>query len=133
VTKKADAIADSKPRVAKTVHATGELKSVAPGILEGNVTFPVRGDIRIRMERRPNDRWGGGAAHLFCLAPAWSDCTLALIEASIEENEPTDYWHGFLSIEGYLFQVRAVRDGKRMLISFLDAIQPMRTPVRSVA
>ena len=102
------------------VHTTGHMLPVAPGILEGGIEFPVRGILPFRMERRPNDR-AGQCAKLTLLQP-YSAADLVLIE----DMDAPNYWHGQISIEGYLFFVRVEKDGRKMAISFLDAIQPIR-------
>jgi hypothetical protein len=109
------------------LHTSGDLKPAAPGIMEGEIVFPVRGTLAFRLERRPNDDKGGQSARLFCLSTPPSDCEMALIEAAPEDDWPS-YWHGFLGVEGYVFQVRAVRAGKVMAVSFLDAKQPVWCP-----
>lgn len=104
------------------VHTSGHLASVAPGILEGIIEFPVRGSLQMRMERLANDRVGE-CARLICLAP-YSLCDLVLIH---EIDQPSHWW-GQIPIEGYLFFVRALRDGKQMAIEFLDCKQPVWGP-----
>jgi hypothetical protein len=107
-----------KPPVEAITHARGHLTGVAPGILEGTVEFPVRGTKAFQMRRMPNDRIGE-CAKLICIRP-YSECALVLIETI---DEPTHWW-GQIPIEGYHFFVRAMKDGKRMAIEFLDCKQP---------
>ena len=113
--------------MSETAHATGELVPVAPGIMEGVVAFPVRGALSFRLERRPNDHTDGQCARLFCLSTPPSDCEVVLIEAA-PEDEWMSYWHGFLRVEGCVFQVRAERVGRAMRVAFIDAIQPVWSP-----
>lgn len=113
---------DTKPPVEAITHARGHLTAAAPGILEGAVEFPIRGQIQFRMQRMPNDRIGE-CAKLICLKP-YSECALVLIQ----EIDSPDHWWGQIPIEGYHFFVRAQRDGKLMAIEFLDCKQPKWAP-----
>lgn len=103
-------------------HTSGYLVSAAPGVLEGDITFPVRGVLQFRMERRPDTRFGQ-SAKLICLAP-YSDADLVLAQ----EIDAPDFWHGFIRVEGYDYRVRAERDGKRMALAFFDTAQPHWAP-----
>jgi hypothetical protein len=121
---KTDVAPKGNSRTPPVILGSGELIPVAVGIMEGSADFQVRGTIRFRMERRPHDRHGGQCAKLFCLTPTPSECDMALIETSIDDGGH-DYWHSFLCVEGYLHRVRAVRDGKRMVVTFFDTAQPV--------
>ena len=98
---------------------SGHLSSVAAGILEGDVEFPVRGTFSFKMERRPNDT-KGECALLTCKHP-YATADMVLI---VDMDHP-DFWHGQIPIEGYWYFVRIQKDGKRMAINFHDAIQPI--------
>ncbi len=109
----------AKPEVVKSLHCQGVLSGVAPGIMEGSVEFPVRGVKAFRMERRPDDHIGP-CAKLICLEP-YSEADMVLIQ----QIDEADHWHGFISIEGYIFQVRVQRDGRKMALTFFDSKQPV--------
>lgn len=112
------------PPAVSPVHATGNLKSIAPGILEGAISFPVRGDIVFRMERRDHDSYGGEVAFLCTKDASRGGADLALIKASLDDAGP-DYWHGHIPVEGYWFRVHGLRVAGAMRIQlFDDAKQP---------
>jgi hypothetical protein len=113
---------DPKPPVEAITLARGYLTGAAPGILEGEIEFPVRGAKAFRMQRMAPDRIGE-CAKLVCVQP-YSECSLVLID---NIDEPTHWW-GQIPIEGYHFFVRAQRDGKKMAIEFLDCKQPKWAP-----
>lgn len=116
---------DQKPPVEAIIHTRGHLTAAAPGILEGEIEFPIRGAKAFRMRRMP-DGPVSEQAKLICLSP-YSDCTLVLID---NIDEPTHWW-GQIVIEGYSFFVRAQRDGKKMAFEFLDCKQPVWGPEAS--
>lgn len=97
---------------------TGQLKPVLPGILEGIITFPIHGDIPVRMERRANDRHGE-CAQLYIQSYAPSDGQLVLIQ----DIDFPDFWHGVIPVLGYWYTIRV--EPKTWTIHFIDAIQPL--------
>ena len=109
---------EPKPPVEAITLARGHLNAAAPGIMEGAIEFPIRGTKEIRLQRLPDDRIGP-CAKLICLLP-YSECVLVLID---NIDEPTHWW-GQIVVEGYHFFVRAIRDGKRLGIEFIDCKQP---------
>lgn len=100
------------------VHALGYLASVAAGILEGVVSFPVRGDFEFALERRTNDR-----ATLICKRP-YSETDIVQYDG---------FWKGDMRVEGYPFLVMARREGKRMKIEFLDYQRAQAPALRRAA
>lgn len=107
-------------------HASGLLTGVAPGVMEGEVDFPVRGSKAFRMLRLPPDRVGE-CAKLVCLFPH-SECVLVLIQ----QLDDRDHWHGQIAVEGYNFLVRVETIGRQRKITFLDVKQPVWGPEAAV-
>lgn len=110
-----------------SVHAEGMLNTKQDGIAEGSIVFPVRGLIRIRMERRDNDNVGE-RAKLFALTPTPSTADMV---KSMPLDEP-DFWWGMIPIEGYWFDVKGHPTKSGIKIQFIDTKQPLSVPVVEV-
>jgi hypothetical protein len=83
-------------------HARGIIPAVAPGICEGLVAFPARGNIRVYVERRGDDVRMRTAAD-----SAWSLLTVG-----------DERWSGTAPVDGYRFDVIVRRGHGGLVVEF---------------
>ena len=95
-------------------HATAAMKQTG-NVWIGEAEFKQRGICRIKIECQGDD----AMLRVFMLASRW-DKEAPMIRVKTELDEP-NYWHSYVSVEGYDYMVRMTDSG---VLSFIDAPQP---------
>ena len=101
---------------------TGHLVSTAEGVMEGTITFPVRGAIEFQLCRQPADRIGE-CAKLVCKRP-YAEAPACLFQPELDEPGG-EYWATRIAVEGYVYEFRGRRAKGGMDVEFRDVIQPL--------
>lgn len=105
------------------VLGVGHIASVQPGLMQGRVTFPVRGEFDLTLDLPHNRTENGHTYRVSRFRCGRDQCDVYWLNVA-DVDVDMAFW-GRISVEGYTMNV-AIRPGDSgMTVTFLDTAQPL--------